>query len=294
MCAVGCPGRRAEGKGGAMRAFRPFRPVIAAMLGVVLAIMVVVAPAYAVTGGQPDNGAHPQVGFILAPDVGFCSGTLIAPTVVLTAVHCTYSFTQYGVAELLVSFDAQVTDASTFISAYEWYSHPDYVDANWPFTVDVGVVILSEPVDLPVGELPYAGLLDDLIPEQDASQQTFTDVGYGQTGVDTGGGPPQPAFPLERRFSTQTYHPGGNEMVGVIHGFDELLLMLKANPSSRHGSGCGGDSGGPIFLGDTYTIVAIHTGGYRLGIDGALCGRLSSLNHRIDTPVVLNWLYQFL
>ena len=100
-------------------------------------------------------------------------------------------------------------------------------------------------------------------------------------------------FPLRRRQSTQTYHPGGNDLVGVIHGFSDLLLMLKANPSSRHGSGCGGDSGGPIFLDGTYTVVAVHTGGYRLGFDGQLCGRLSSLNHRVDTATVLNWLSQF-
>ena len=30
-----------------------------------------------------------------------------------------------------------------------------------------------------------------------------------------------------------------------------------------------------------------------LGFDGQLCGRLSSLNHRVDTPAVLNWLSQF-
>ena len=276
-----------------MRVSRPFRPALFALLVAVLSSMLVAAPAYAITGGQPDNGTHPQVAFILAPDVGFCSGSLIAPNVVLTAAHCTSFFTDYHLTEVLVSFDDQVTADSTFYASHEWYTHPAYVDANWPFTVDVGVVIFDEALDLPLAELPDVGLLSDYIPAQGASKQTFTDVGYGQTGVDTGGGPPQPAFPLQRRMSTQTYHPGNNQMVGVGHGLTDLHLTLKANPSSRHGSGCGGDSGGPIFLGDTYTLVAIHTGGYRLGFDGALCGRLSSLNHRLDTAVVLDWLAQF-
>ena len=263
-----------------------------------LAAALAAAPAWAITGGEPDNGRHPNVGMIIAPapegGYYFCSGVLIAPTVVLTAAHCTFLFDALGIKEVFVSFDDQVTADSSLYTARRWHTHPDYVDADWPFTVDIGVVLLQHAVDLPVAALPEPGLLDALIPAQGSSDQTFVDVGYGQTGVDTGGGPPQAAFPLERRMSTQTYHPGGNEALGVIHGLTDLMLMLKANPSSRHGSGCGGDSGGPIFLGDSYTVVAIHTGGYRLGFDGALCGRLSSLNHRVDTPAVLNWLYGFL
>lgn len=261
---------------------------------VALIVALAASPVAAVTGGQPDNGGHPQVAFIYAPGVGFCSGTLIAPKVVLTAGHCTDFFDSEHLRRVLVSFDDTVTSNSTFYSSRRWSTHPDYVDADWPFTVDVGVVILSQSVDLPLASLPEPGLLDELLPDDGASDQTFTDVGYGQTGVDTGGGPPTPAFPLQRRQSTQTYAPGSNDLVGVSHGLTDLLLMLKASPSSRHGSGCGGDSGGPIFLGDSFTIVAVHTGGYRLGFDGSLCGRLSSLNHRVDTPVILNWLNQFL
>ena len=274
------------------------RPRFVAVSIAFIFMLLLATPAAAITGGQPDNGAHPQVGFIMAPapegGFYFCSGTLIAPNVVLTAAHCTFLFSAIGATEVSVSFDDVITDDSTFHASHEWYSHPDYVDADWPFTVDIGVVILDEALDLPLASLPDPGLLDEIIPDHGASRQEFVDVGYGQTGVTTGGGPPQPNFPLERRQSSQRYHPGGNDQVGVIHGLTDLLLMLKANPSSRHGSGCGGDSGGPIFLGDTYTLVAIHTGGYRLGVDGALCGRLSSLNHRLDTPIVLNWLYGFL
>lgn len=269
------------------------------LAAVVIAFGLTVAPAGAITGGEPDNWEHPQTGIILALyDDGsgyLCSGSLIAPSVLLTAGHCTVLFDQEGFKEVLISFDESIDfENGTFYRSREWYTHPDYVDADWPFTQDFGVVILKDALDLPLAELPYEGMLYDLIPDQGASDQGFVDVGYGQTGVDTGGGPPQPSFPLDRRQSTQTYHPGGNDYVGVIHGLTDTLLMLKANPSSRHGSGCGGDSGGPIFLEGTYTLAAIHTGGYRLGFDGALCGRLSSLNHRLDTATALNWLYQFL
>ena len=275
------------------------RRLLSILLVTIVVALAMQGPAGAVTGGKLDGESHPQAGFIMAPapegGFYFCSGSLIAPNVVLTAGHCTSLFTDIGATEVFVSFDPAITEDSNFYSSYEWYTHPGYVDADWPFTVDVGVLILDAWLDLPLAFLPDPYLLDTYIPDQGASRQQFVDVGYGQTGVETGGGPPVPYFPLERRQSSQRYHPGGNsEMLGVIHGLTDLMLMLKANPSSRHGSGCGGDSGGPIFLGDTATVVAVHTGGYRLGFDGALCGRLSSLNHRIDTPVVLDWLYEFL
>jgi len=47
------------------------------------------------TNGFPDNGRHPNVGAIMVPartGVGFAevsSGTLVSPTVFLTASHCT-------------------------------------------------------------------------------------------------------------------------------------------------------------------------------------------------------------
>jgi hypothetical protein len=41
-------------------------------------------------------------------------------------------------------------------------------------------------------------------------------------------------------------------------------------------------------------VVAVHTGGYRLGYLNRLCGRITSLNHRVDLPVVLDWLNPFL
>src|SRR4051794_14442421 len=52
------------------------------------------APAGAITNGQPDGNGHPYVGVLVADYVTpgvkqrFCSGTLVAPRIVLTSGHC--------------------------------------------------------------------------------------------------------------------------------------------------------------------------------------------------------------
>lgn len=257
--------------------------------GFVFAMAVVLSllgatPAYAITGGQPDEGNHPQVGLIINWNTGeICTGTLISSNVVLTAAHCTDNYAKNH--DIVITFDSQYSRDSTFYKVRGWETHYAYDPSLWPNTVDVAVLFLAGNLkDATVGNLPDPWTLEGLIPDNGASDQIFTDVGYGQTGVETGGGVPTADFPLERRVSWQTYSPGG---------YDDLMLELKANPSSQHGSGCGGDSGGPIFLDDSWTIVAVHTGGYNLGVDETICGRVASLNHRIDTPEVLDWLSQF-
>lgn len=276
-----------------MLRIRPFRPAWIALVLAVVAGMIGATPVYAITGGQPDDGTYYQVGMIYDFTTGLlCTGTLISPTVLLTAGHCTSALKKNS--DVWVTFDNQASSESVFHEVKRWDAHPAYEDPAWPWTVDIGVVILKNAVDIEPAWLVEPGTLEGLIPEQGASDQVFVDVGYGQAGVETGGGRPEPAFLYQRRVSWQTYHPGGNEWVGAIHGYDELMLQLKASPSSQHGSGCGGDSGGPIFLDGTYGIVAIHTGGSRLGYDGSICGRISSMNHRIDTETVQDWLGRYI
>src|SRR3712207_8232781 len=63
-------------------------------LFVLLAALVSATPAGAITNGKADGNAHPNVGGLVAATAYsdgtwlYCSGTLLAPRVFLTAAHC--------------------------------------------------------------------------------------------------------------------------------------------------------------------------------------------------------------
>jgi len=76
-----------------------------------IASLLIVSPAAAITNGQPDAEEHPYVGELIfyVPDANdsrfddpggwfTCSGTLVSPTVVVTAGHCTFAVGLDGVS----------------------------------------------------------------------------------------------------------------------------------------------------------------------------------------------------
>ncbi|MBN2555203.1 MAG: trypsin-like serine protease [Anaerolineales bacterium] len=65
-----------------------------AMLVMLALVFILAVPASAITYGESDDGQHPYVGLLGFYDgdgewMWRCSGTMISPTVVLTAGHCT-------------------------------------------------------------------------------------------------------------------------------------------------------------------------------------------------------------
>ena len=63
-----------------------------------------------------------------------------------------------------------------------------------------------------------------------------------------------------------TNEPGGHDFLfddvrmvasGTLRSTTPYWLRISQNPSTGDGGGCYGDSGGPIFLGDTTTLAAI-------------------------------------
>ncbi len=82
---------------------------------VVVAVLVWGGVASAITYGQPDGNKHPNVGALVGTFDGqtypYCSGTLISPTVFLTAAHC-----DIGTEQVYVTFDSTYTSESKLYS----------------------------------------------------------------------------------------------------------------------------------------------------------------------------------
>jgi hypothetical protein len=278
------------------------RQLRALLVAAAVATMVVasVGPAFAITGGEADGDGHPNVGLILfyQPDGRFrCSATLVSPTVLLTAAHCTSG----NLGKTLVDFRTFIKDAppspyppaadpAAGYTAQEIlnmgmlpgtaYAHPDYSDftdlRTWN---DTGVIVLDAPVQ---GITPAAIAPRDYLDqfEQPAFNSTvFTMVGYGTEVRKADSGPQKPtpmSYPLIRRVTTEV----GQKLAVQVFQTNGNEHDIRAG-----GGTCFGDSGGPAFLngylvGDTsygYTNNCRYLDGYQ----------------RVDIESIQAWLATF-
>src|SRR5262245_61745858 len=242
------------------------------MLTVATAVSLAV-PAGAITFGQLDGNGHPNVGGLIVDDRGelflICSGTLVTPTVFVTAGHCTTGFD-----EAWVSFDPQPdpTDVASLHHGMA-FTHPQFGAPGSNDPHDVGVVVLDAQVSgITPANLPTANQLG-LMSKASLRAATFVTVGYGLARQDKSGGPHSLFDDGQRRVATQSY----NTLL-------KAWLTLSMNPSTGNGGTCFGDSGGPHFLGTT--VMAVTNTGDRF------C-RAQDKTYRLDTPQARSFLSGF-
>jgi hypothetical protein len=275
----------------------------------ILSAAVAAPAAWAITGNWVEDNEHPYVGLVVFYDVNGdfiwrCSGSLISPTKLLTAGHCTD--TAEGAASARVYFQQ---DAGAHydpalgvdpISGYPEECAPgtlgvvcatssqihNYGFANFagfPNTRDVGVVILDQPIAMPeYGQLPAAGALNGLDKARGQKDTTFTVSGYGLTRrTQEHSAVPNISF-RERLMATSTLVNLGSSLT------DGYNVQTQGNGNGRGGT-CSGDSGGPVYLGgsDSNLIVAVTSFGLN-----ALC-RGTDFGYRIDNTDVLDWIDSF-
>jgi V8-like Glu-specific endopeptidase len=243
------------------------RLIIAA---VVVAALTSVSSASAITNGKPDGQGHPNVGGLVAPTVYsdgtwiYCSGTLISPTVFLTAAHCAD-----------VSDRVRVTFSSAYKPGDKLYTGTFHGDPLYNKSQsdphDIAVVVLDKAVKgITPARLPAANSLSNL-----SGSQQFTSVGYGAYEVTNGPGGHQYLYNDVRGVAT-----------GTLNTVTQSWLKISMNPSHGDGGTCYGDSGGPNFLGTTNIVAGVTITG------DAVC-RSTNVDYRLDTKSARAFLSQY-
>jgi secreted trypsin-like serine protease len=224
-------------------------------------VLMVAAPAIAITNGVADGEGHPNVGGLVnAVQYSdgtwlYCSGTLISPTIFLTAAHCG----DQG-ERVRVTFDTAY-QAGDAVYSGTFRADPLYSQSQSD-PHDIAVVVLDRPVKhIAPAPLPKQGALSQL-----SANQTFTPVGYGAYLVTNGPGGKQYLY-NDVRMTT----------VGTLNAINPAWLRISMNASTGNGGTCYGDSGGPNFLGSSGTIAATTITG------DAVC-RATNVVYRLDTP----------
>jgi hypothetical protein len=245
-----------------------------ALGAVAAAALALAGAALAIVNGEPDGNRHPNVGALLAPHAysdgtwAECSGTLVSPTVFLTAAHC-----DEGVDRVAVTFDSSY-DAATGTTYWgTWHADPAYRRAQSD-PHDIAVVVLDEPVEgITPARLPALGSLGDL-----TRGAALTPVGYGAQSVTVDKG--------------HVFHYADVRYVttGSLDAVNPAWLRLSMNPAKGDGGTCYGDSGGPNFIGAGSTetdVVAATT------ITGDAVCRATNVVYRLDTPSAQAFLGQY-
>jgi len=238
----------------------------------VLATLTVAGPATAITYGAADGNRHPNVGGLLAPQAYsdgtwiYCSGTLLSPTVFLTAAHCD----EGGDGRVRVTFSSAYTVGDR-VHVGTFHADPAYPGPSSD-THDIAVVVLDKPVKgIAPAVLPKAGSLSAL-----PSSQTFTSVGYGAYEVTNSPGGHQYLYDDVRGVAT-----------GTLNATNPTWLRISMNPATGDGGTCYGDSGGPNFLGSS-NVVAATT------ITGDSVCRATNVDYRLDTSSARSFLAGYL
>ena len=238
-----------------------------------------------ITYGSLDGSAHPAVVLIVMDVAGSpayrCSGTLIAPKVVLTAGHCTGEVGEFSGMRVFTESDVQNGNNNypysgpNTVEARAWHSHPQFTEASF-YLHDVGVVELRTAVSLPAsayGRLPSTNQLDGLQP---GTSTSFTAVGYGLQRIN-------PAF-VEAEKVRMYASP---YLVQINTGFTGPGSLLLSNNASTGGT-CFGDSGGPNYLGTSNVVAGVTS----FGLNGT-CGGTGGV-FRVDRSDVLAFIGQYL
>jgi secreted trypsin-like serine protease len=211
-----------------------------------------------------------------------CSGSLIAPKVVLTAGHCAGEPGEFSGMRIFTEADVQNGDNNyplagpNTVEAASWQAHPLFTESAF-YLHDVGVIRLTKSVRLAAGQYGKLPTVDQLDALQPSSATLFTAVGYGLQRIN-------PVFVEQEKI--RMYAEPHLIQINVPGSTGDFSLLLSNNAST--GGTCFGDSGGPNYLGSGNVIAAVTS----FGRNGNCAGTGGVF--RLDRQNVLDFVRPFL
>jgi uncharacterized protein (TIGR03382 family) len=185
-------------------------------------------PEHPVVGGTTvPAGAYPDVALVIAP-MALCTGTLIAPDVVLTAGHCI----ETDPTEVMIGSVDYTRPGGEVIAVKSATAYP-----SWETSLDVGVLVLEHPSAARPRAIASACTAKGLEAGADVKL-----VGFGLTTASGTG--------ENSRLHQATL------AVTDPRCTEDPACESKVAPNGEFAAGgggvdsCFGDSGGPVFLGD--------------------------------------------
>lgn len=221
----------------------------------------VAAESFSLKNGTPDTNLYPYVGGLIDGTSTnnyrvFCSGTLISPTIVLTAAHCIFDkdlATVRSTAGLSFTNRTNYKDASTgspIIAVDRIIINPGYRAISNTFTNDLAFLKLRSPINLyPYPVMNLKQLRTDMKPE-------VILTGYGVTA--------NSADTRLRRYA--------NGYIQTVITYDSQILT---RPGDQGQVACSGDSGSPL-------LQSPYSGPF------IIQGVLATANHAICDNVTAN------
>ena len=240
-----------------------------------------------IVNGEPTGELYGSVGALIFdwwPPLGvvngddqWCTGSLVSPTVFVTAAHCVVGPDTPPGSQFYVSFAPDLLARHIKIIKATGYEFDPAYGHDQAKLHDLAVVFLpaSATRGMTPLELPEAGELDRLAAQGALSKTLFVNVGYGSSASRTG--PPRFGWDGKRNMSK-------SEFMGLQPTWLGLLMNTSA---TGEGGDCYGDSGGPKLIdGNPNRIYAtVTTGDYPC--------RATTWDWRLDTPEARAFLSQF-
>jgi secreted trypsin-like serine protease len=230
---------------------------------IIAAALLSPVPANAIVGGAPPaaDGIARSVVTIIGSRGNFCTGSLIAPSLVLTVAHCVQPGSEYKIVQYGADKQPELQDVKT-VAIHPGFKMQEMLAHR--ATADVALLWLKIPAK---GKMP-ARLATPLSPLEPGNRFTIAGVGV------TIRGDGKSAGVIRSAALTATGKPGTLQ----------IRLVDPAGQGAQAGLGaCTGDSGAAVFEDQEGTPAIIGVVSWSTGPNGSAgCGGLTGV-----TPLTL-------